>query len=171
VTDWQDNILPGVTVHWSEVQGGGQLDRTSSVGDAAGRAAAIYRLPTTTGTASVLAEVTGGTVAAVFRATILPATPVALAITAGNGQTDSVTTVLAPFRVTVRDRFGNLVPGAVVAWEVTQGDGILSGASSVAGAQGVAEVVYTLGATPGLQQVTARLPNGTSVVFTATATP
>jgi len=141
------------------------------VTDAAGRASAVYRLPTVTGPASVLAEVTGGTTPALFRSTVLPATAVAMAVAGGNGQTDSVTSVLAPFRVTVRDSFGNLAPGAVVSWEVIEGDGQLSSATSVADQSGVAQVVYTLGAAVGTHRVTARLGSGATVSFTATATP
>jgi hypothetical protein len=171
VTDQLGNILPGITAHWSEVQGGGHLDRTTSVGDAAGRVTATYRLPTVTGSATVLAELTGGVVPALFRSTVLPASPAALERIAGNAQSDSVTATLAPFQVRVRDQFGNLVPGATVAWHVIQGDGTLSAVTSMTNGLGVAEVVYTLGTTPGQHQVSARLPSGAAVTFTATATP
>lgn len=171
VTDALGNPLGGVTVTWGEVQGGGILDHNSSTTTPVGLAFATYRLPTRAGAANVVADVPGRNLTALFQATVLPATPVALRVTGGNAQTDSVTRTLAPFEVSVTDQFGNATPGALVSWEVVSGGGTLEAPTTPANADGVARGRYTLGRTPGVNLVRARLPSGATVTFTATGSP
>jgi hypothetical protein len=170
-TDRFTNLLPGIAVRWSEVQGGGVLSPTTATTDALGRAATVYRLPTTAGTVNVVAEIPGTAISQVFSATVTPATPFALALSGGGGQSAPAGSVLAPFAVRVTDRFGNPAPGAVVSWEVLGGGGSLSGTNSAADAAGVARVTYTLGPAPGPNSVRAALAAGATLTVTATATP
>ena len=171
VTDGLGNPLGGVTVTWGEVQGGGALDQASSTTTPVGLAFATYRLPTRAGAANVVADVPGRNLTALFQVTVLPATPVALKLTAGDAQTDSVTRTLAPFEVSVADQFGNDAPGAIVSWEVVSGGGMLEAPATPADGDGVARVRYTLGQTPGVNVVRAKLPSGAIVSFTATGMP
>jgi hypothetical protein len=100
-----------------------------------------------------------------------PGPAYAIAMTDGNGQTAPPGQLLSPFRVTVRDQTGNRVPTAEVFWSVLQGGGTLSHVYTVTDSLGNAEVVYSMGPTPGSQLVTASLSSGATVTFTATATP
>ena len=101
----------------------------------------------------------------------VPGPAYAIAMTDGNGQTAPPGQLLSPFRVTVRDQTGNRVPTAEVFWSVLQGGGTLSHVYTVTDSLGNAEVVYSMGPTPGSQLVTASLSSGATVTLTATATP
>jgi hypothetical protein len=138
--------------------------------DATGRAATTYRLPLLRGPVTVVAGVTQAGLSTSFHAEATAATPAALAVAAGDGQSGPVQTVLMPFVVRVTDRFGNLAPGATVAWSVVSGGGTLSGAQSVTDGEGLAQIVYTLGPAPGTATIRASLPSGATMTFTATAT-
>jgi hypothetical protein len=72
VADSLNNLLPGITVRWSEVEGGGQLNPTTSITDNEGRARATYRLPVLPGEVHVIAEVAGTGLRVVLRATARP---------------------------------------------------------------------------------------------------
>ena len=170
VTDRFGNLLRGILVRWSEVQGGGVLNPAVSGTSSAGRAQTTYRLPTAVGTVNVVAEVVGLPLSTVFQATVLPATAFALTAVSGDGQTAPIGGVLTPFAVRVTDRFGNPVPGVTVTWEIVAGGGILSAPTSTADPNGIAVVTYTLGLLPGLNTVRAILPSGATVTFTATGT-
>lgn len=86
-----------------------------------GVAVMMMRLPSSSGQVAFRAEVSGvGVAPALFRANALSAEPAT--VTAESG--DSVFPVNVPFpgrvvHVTVRDRFGNGVAGAPIAWTVT----------------------------------------------------
>jgi hypothetical protein len=68
VSDSLNNLLPGITVRWSEVEGGGQLNPTTSITDSEGRARTTYRLPALPGDVHVIAEVAGTALRVVLRA-------------------------------------------------------------------------------------------------------
>jgi hypothetical protein len=69
--------------------------------------------------------------------------------------------------VLVLDRFGNPVAGAQVEWEVTVGDGVVSG-GTVTDDAGRAEAAWTLGDKAGVQKLAARIAgaHGSPVSFT-----
>lgn len=68
--------------------------------------------------------------------------------------------------VLVLDRFGNPVAGAAVAWAVTAGGGEVSGGATT-DAAGRASAVWTLGGSPGVQKVVARVEgaHGSPITF------
>ena len=116
--------------------------------------------------------------------TVLPAAPATLAIQGGNGQTAVVAGLLAnPLRVTARDAFGNVTPGAAVAFRVTSGNGsvdaIAGGAVdsvATANAFGIATCeVARVGTAAGVSNNAYRaglvLAPSAEVFFTASATP
>jgi hypothetical protein len=75
-----------------------------------------------------------------------------------------------PLVVRVADRYGNPVVGALVGWAVTAGEGEVSEAETATGADGTAQVSWTLGERIGVQKVAASIPgaHGSPVTFTAT---
>jgi hypothetical protein len=169
VTDEFGNAVSGVQVRWTEVEGGGTLDPAVSPSDVTGRARSTYRLPAAPGVFHVLATVNGLPDTVTFTATAAVASPSVISVSSGDAQEDAPGSELAPFVVRVADQFGNAVAGVTVTWEVEDGDGTLSAATSVTDAAGLAAVTYTLGPDPGSHSIRAQLPGGASVVFTATA--
>ncbi|HYF38694.1 MAG TPA: Ig-like domain-containing protein [Gemmatimonadales bacterium] len=85
VTDAQGNLVPGATVSWSVVTGGGSITPTSSSTDAQGRASAQFTLGPNEGEQRAQAEATGLTGSpVVFTATAVVApTPFGLRIVSG----------------------------------------------------------------------------------------
>jgi hypothetical protein len=69
IADSIGNPVPGATVRWRQVEGGGSLSLTLSVADQFGRASTIYRLPTLPGTYHVVAELQDTAVTATFQVT------------------------------------------------------------------------------------------------------
>jgi hypothetical protein len=78
--------------------------------------------------------------------------------------------LLDPLVVRIADRYGNPVPGAVVGWTVTAGEGEVSAAETTTTPDGLTQVEWTLGDRIGVQKVAASVPGaqGSPVTFTAT---
>jgi alpha-tubulin suppressor-like RCC1 family protein len=122
-----------------------------------------------------------------FVATGTPAPARTIAADSGQAQTDTVARQLAqPFVVTVRDTFGNAVPGVPVRFVVTAGGGKFGGWDSVITTTdslgrarprfdqlGPTATPLTLGTVAGANVVEARaaVPVGAPVVFTANGEP
>lgn len=104
---------------------------------------------------------------------VLPAAANRREIERGDGQTGVVLTSLpAAPAVRVFDSFGNPVPGVNVNFAVTAGDGSLQSDNAVTDSNGVAEAgVWTLGPTPGAQNVQATIDGLEALIFVATALP
>ncbi|MEQ1691707.1 MAG: Ig-like domain-containing protein [Gemmatimonas sp.] len=100
------------------------------------------------------------------------ATPAAIRLQAGNGQTAAVGATLAiPLSVVVTDASGKVVSGARVDWDVGVGAGTTAPTSSTSNSDGVASTIWTLGTVAGTLRVSAQVGGLTPVVFTATALP
>lgn len=147
--------------------------------DGEGVASAAWALGTTAGTHRVTATSSAtGSASIVFTATASPG-PVASAAPyinqawergSGGMQSAPVASTLPyPLSLIVRDQFNNAISGATVTFTVLSGGGSIGGATAVTSSTGVASSgPWTLGATPGTQQVRARV--GTvDLVFTAEA--
>ena len=74
-----------------------------------------------------------------------------------------------PFLVSVRDQNGTALPGTVVTFAITAGDGTLSVTRTTTDAEGRAATTLTLGRTPGTNTVEASVADLEPVTFTATA--
>ena len=74
-----------------------------------------------------------------------------------------------PFLVSVRDQNGTALPGTVVTFAITAGDGTLSMTRTTTDAEGRAATTLTLGRTPGTNTVEASVADLEPVTFTATA--
>ncbi len=172
--------LPGITVAWTVVTGGGSIAQ-SSVTNASGNASATLTLGATVGTQRVTASVAGATGSPVtFDATGTaappppppPVQPNTLSLVSGNGQSATVGTALAnPYVVRVTNSGGQGVSGITVTWTTVSGGGSIA-QSSVTNATGNASATHTLGSTVGTQRVTAAVSGttGSPVTFDATGT-
>jgi plastocyanin len=84
-----------------------------------------------------------------------PNPPASLAKTAGDGQTQEVTTVFAALQAKVADSNGGAVSGITVAWAVVSGPATLSQGSSTSNPSGVASIIVTAGASAGAVEIRA----------------
>ena len=94
-----------------------------------------------------------------------------IAIVSGTPQSGPIGSTLAqPFVVLIEDQNGQPVEGIVVTWQVTSGGGIITPSQSTSDVNGLASATLRLGTTLGVNTVTARIDQSSSVLFTATAT-
>jgi glucose/arabinose dehydrogenase len=104
-------------------------------------------------------------------ATPLPGPATSLAGDGGDAQTGDLGTPLAgPLAIRVTDRYGNLVPGFMVAWSVEAGGGSITPASVTTSALGRAEAAWVLGDRLDVVH-TATASGGSLPVVRFTATP
>jgi hypothetical protein len=170
VKDFVGAVLPGISVRFTVVAGGGTVTPAVVVTGADGTATVgSWTIGPNPGTNTLQAQVEGGTVANTVSVTGVvssPATVTAVGtvnFVASAGQ--NLTTLPV---VEVRDGFGNIQVGAQVTFSVVSGGGTIDGAVTQTNAQGRATLAsWTLGATAGTNVVRARLPNQEFVDFTA----
>jgi len=92
-------------------------------------------------------------------------------IVSGTPQSGPIgSTLLQPLVVQILDQSGAPVAGVLVTWQVTAGGGTVTPSQSASDADGFASTSFRLGAALGVNTVTARIDQSTSVVFTATGT-
>jgi len=170
VTDADGNPVSGAAVTWVVTSGGGSTDPTTSTTDADGHAGTSWTLGAATG-ANTVEAVVSGVGSASFTATAVAGAAARIRIISGNEQSGQVGTQLAAnLVVVVEDNDGNVVPGATVTWQVTDGGGSVAPASSSTGANGQTSTEWTLGPTPGTQKVRATAGAAGHVDFRASAT-
>jgi len=144
--------------------------------DSQGLAQRSLQLGTAAGAITVQARATatGDLITAGFRAKALAAAAATMTISGGNNQTavQAGVPLAEPLAVTLRDAFGNPVPGAPVWFSVRSGGGLLSPADgkTITDSLGQARMVLIPGGAAGIQTVAATTPAiaGCEALFTAT---
>ena len=135
ILDQYGNPFPGVTVHWAATAGGGNVSAPTSNTGANGQAQITATLGTHVGTDTYAATVAGVTGSPVSFTAIANHGPAAIvAVTAGSGQSTTITTPFATnLAATVTDRFGNPISGATVVFAAPGSgpSGTFSGSTSV----------------------------------------
>jgi len=171
VRDRYDNPVPGTTVVFRAVTGGGEVEGATAQTDAGGIATAgSWTLGPTSGEQRLTASVEG--LAPVqFVAQAAADSPATAMVWAGDRQVATMGRPVAlPPAVRVVDRYSNPVPGAIVDFRVTGGGGTITGSRQITDSRGVAAVgSWTLGPTPGPNTLEASAPPAPPVVFQATA--
>ena len=176
VRDANNNPVEGAAVLFTPLVGGGQVTdpvrRTNAQGIAA---VGQWRLGSTVGSQTLSAQVTEPGVAGnpvLFTATAVAGAPAALVAVSPTSQSGGAGALVAsPPSVRVNDANGNPVANVQVTFAVTGGGGQLTGATPTTNAQGVATVgSWRLGATTGVNTVTATVTGVPSLTFSATAT-
>lgn len=193
VTDANGMPKGGYMVSFAVTQGAGKVNGSANVtvptSADSGIAQVTWTLGTASGTANNVLEVRAGVVEnplLVFKASAAPDVAYQLVIDrATDGQIGKVGQPLAkPVRVTIKDKYGNGVPGAPVLFHVSGIDSLrghiggLSEASIVTDLDGNASVVWNLGKRPGSKnnamEVSSRYNNtnlsGSPAIFYASAT-
>jgi adhesin/invasin len=178
VKDANNNVVSGVSVTFAVASGGGSLGAPATVTtDASGIATSpAWTLGTTAGANTLTATSAGLTGSPVTFTATGTTVPTQIERTAGNGQT-AVAGQAVPngLQVQVLDANDNGVPNASVIFTVTQGGGLLGGASSATittDSSGFAtSPAWTLGTVAGENRATAGVTGlAGTVTFTATGT-
>jgi len=168
VKDQHGNPRAGESLTVAVTAGSGSVGSASATTGSDGRASLTWTLGEALGANTLTVTHALGTVT--FTATARAGAPAAVTAVSGGGQTAAAGTAPAdPLVVEVKDRLGHLVSGAKVAFVVTAGDGKPSADTVATGADGRAQVIWTLGATAGAQTLEARVQGAGAVSFTATA--
>ncbi len=169
VRDAGGNPVGGTTVSVQVPAGTGSVSSSAPVTDSSGVARFHWTLGPTAGTQRLDVAVSGLSTASV-QASALPGPATRIALAGGaNQQGAALTPLPVPLSVTVTDAFGNVVPGAAVAFSVVAGGGTLSSSSAAANQNGIAQSTFTLGGSVGSHLARASLGSVT-VDFPATAT-
>lgn len=175
VTDANGNGVPGTSVTFAVVTGGGSITGATATSDSTGAATVgSWTLGTVAGVNTLSATATGLTGSPLtFTDTGKAGPPAAVTTTDGDNQTAVVNTAvpISP-SVQVTDANGNAVGGVAVTFAVASGGGSVTGGSATTGADGVAVVgSWKLGASTGKNTMTATVAGITAATITATATP
>ncbi len=180
VTDAKDRPVQGARVVFQAIAGGAGADLIpdTAVTDADGQARSVWLLGTLAGQQRVEARVIVVPPATTvlktpFTATALAAAADTIFVVKGQGQVGTVGALLTDsLGVLVTDRFGNPISGRTVTWTVPGGQGSVSAASTVTGADGRTAVTRRLGPNAGAQSAAAASAGlkGSPVGFTHTAT-
>ncbi len=173
VRDQYDDPMPGVTVTFGVLTGGGSLSHTSIDTDADGLAQTTLTLGSKPGTNTVEASAEGISQSTVFNveASLPPPVATSLSIVSGDNQTGLTGAVLAnSFVVEVRDQYDDPMPGVTVTFGVLTGGGSLSAATATTDANGRAESTLTLGSGTGTNTVEVSVEGITeAAIFNAVA--
>jgi hypothetical protein len=174
VTDAFGNPVAGVVVNWGVSAGGGSIAPLGAFTNSSGLDSATRTLGTVAGVNLDTATATGTGLTGspiAFAATANPGPVAQLGPVSGDSQSGTVgLTVAESLVVLARDQYDNPVPGALVGWSVTSGDGTLS-ASAPTDGQGRSSVSWTLGPMAGPQSAAATFGGaaGSPVAFAAAA--
>jgi adhesin/invasin len=156
VTDQSGNPIAGIIVTFTPSANSGAVSSTQVTTDATGSASVTWTLGTVAGADSMTVNV-GSLTPTTVVATATPDVPASLVIVAGNDQTAPVDSVLSTtLQVKVTDKYGNVIPNAVVSWTDDSG-GMFSTTSTLTDSNGIAQVQYTLGPAPGSEDVVASI--------------
>jgi hypothetical protein len=158
----------------SEDPAAGTITPDTATTDLEGKAVAHWTLGTVPGDHLVVARLVGDETAtqmAEFRAVASAGAPHSLSPASVLSQPGRRRQPVDPAPVVrVDDRFGNPVPGATVAWQVTAGQGEIGAPATTTDANGKATVTWTLGNRSIVQKLTATVGSitGSPITFTAT---
>lgn len=142
-------LIPGVTITFSDGGKGGTFNPASAVTDASGQASTSYTTPKTASTYSVTA-VGPALTKAIFTVTALPGPATKIVVISGRKQTEPVqTTFPLPLVVKLEDTDNNGVPGGTMNFSDGGKGGTFSPASVVTDSTGKAQTFYTTGTKSG----------------------
>jgi hypothetical protein len=167
VSDAFGNPIGGVPVTFELTVLGSALSGTDRVTDANGRAVlGSWTIGPDAIRYGIRARLASGA-AAVFEAQGIPA---AVTAVAGTGQTANAGTAVAvPPAVRATREDGSPLPGVAITFVVVGGAGVVQGANTVTGSDGIAAASgWILGPIPGQNQLQAQLDGSQTVAFTAT---
>ena len=167
VRDVYGNLVPGASVVWTVIKGGGSASPGTSTTGSAGVARTSWTLGGQVDSLQVIEAAAGLTLKTQFTANgRVPGDAVVVKVS-GDAQTDTVARALPqPLVVRVQRANGTPVAGIPVTFS---GNGSFSPATAVSGANGQVSVQWTLPAAAGSAAATATIATGSTVGFGAMA--
>lgn len=169
VDDRFGNLVPGATVIWQALSGGGSLALSETTTDVNGLTETTATVGTAAGENKFKADV-NNVAAVTFKALGVAGAPVTMSKYNGDNQVDVVGEVLdAHLKVRVLDQYGNPVSGIRVSWAATVGGGGVQPSLSTTESGGIAETAAILGSVPGENSYAASSGLLTPQIFKATA--
>lgn len=163
--------VPGVTVRFEVMSGGGSVTGDSVVTGPDGVAAVgSWRVGSSPVANALRALTPDHPFSVAFDATARPGTPTSVQVVVGAGAAAVVESEVLPKpAVRLRDNYGNPVPNAPVTWQVVSGGGSLIGPTqTISDAQGLATVGgWLLGQVSGLNRLRATAGTGASTTIDA----
>lgn len=173
LTDAFGNPVPGQQVTFTAPASGATAAlSTPATTDVNGQTSVTVTAGVVSGGFTISAAFAGAA-SATFTETATPGAPASATISGGNAQSTTVNTVFAQaLSVTVRDAFGNLVPGVTVSFSAP-GSGASASVppTAITGNNGVASITPTAGTVAGSYQITASVVGVPSAQLSATNTP
>ena len=98
--------------------------------------------------------------------------PAGLFLYGGDTQSAAINTPLPnPLQVLVVNQYGEALEGITVNWSIATGGGSLSASVTQSDANGMTQVIYTTGPTPGPAKINAQIHGMLPLTFDATITP
>ena len=171
VRDAYGNPVGGLAIEFQVTSGGGSVEGGNALTDVQGLArVASWTLGTSPGP-NVLSASVSGLPPVTFVANGVADAPSLMTVFQGDQQSATVgSPVPLPPSVRVADRFGNLLQGVPVEFEVASGSGALQGENAVTDFWGIAAVEsWTLGTTAGIQVLVAKVAGVDPVTISARA--
>ncbi len=147
------NPVAGAPIRLATPQGGATDSLVQTGAD--GRARVRWTLSVTAGATSLVARLAGSEAAIQVPATALPAAPAKLRFASALGAGTAGQPLARTLQVSVTDRFGNPVPGAVVSFRPSAGR--VSPLRAATDQQGIAMTRWTLGLSAGKQTLVAEV--------------
>jgi hypothetical protein len=147
-TDVGGNPVPGVSIAWSVVSGGGTFTSAATATAMDGTAATSFTLGHKAGAVMLTATVQGVSgVSVTLSATGIADVIATLTKSGGDNQTATAGTALPlPLALVASDQYGNPVANATISWSALDG-GAVAAASTTTGADGASSTIATLGPT------------------------
>jgi Bacterial Ig-like domain (group 1)/Invasin, domain 3 len=167
--DANGNVVPGVSVIFTDNGAGGTFSSNPVVTNSKGQASVSYMASTKSGKVTITASAVG-VPNLTFTETIVAGPATSIAVVSGNNQSAVPSTLLTnPLVVSVKDQYGNPVSGASVTFDDAGAGGSFSANPVNTLANGTASASYTTPANSGTVTVTAMISGvAGSATFTVT---
>jgi Big-like domain-containing protein len=169
VKDQYGNVVPGVSVNFTDNGAGGTFSANPVTTNSKGQASVSYTASTKAGTVTITATASG-LAALKFTETIAAGPAASIAVASGNNQIAPPSTQLSqPLAVSVKDQYSNPVSGAAVSFSDGAAGGTFSVNPATTAANGTASVSYTTPPNSGTITVNATVSGvGNPATFTVT---
>lgn len=170
VADQYGNVVPGVSVTFTDSPNHGIFVSNPVTTDSSGKATVTYTLPTKAGF-TTLTPSTGGVTGSGVQEHAVAGSAAFVVVGAGNNQTAKTNTTLPKqLMVKVTDQYGNAVSGVTVTYTDNGAGGTFSSTSAITNTSGQAGVSYTTPGTPGTVTINATVSGLTPAIFTVHVT-
>ena len=166
VMDQNGNAMANTPVTFVPTATSGVVSTAVVLTDANGTASVTWTLGTAAGI-DTLTIGANGIASTDVTASATPDAPANLVVVSGAGQAATVGSTLSiPLAVQATDRYGNPTPNVTVQW-ADDANGTFAASTEVTNQSGIAQNTYTLGPTPGTEDIDVTVPVASGVITAA----